>query len=149
MLELTFSMIKPDAVKRNLTSEIQECLKNSGLTILMHKTIQITEEIAKNFYTEHKDKPFFATMIKNICDGNVVIQILGGEGAILKNRQIMGATNPKDAATGTIRQKYGIDIDFNSVHGSDSEISAERELKIFFSEEEIDDAKTALQVLVK
>lgn len=139
-MELTFSIIKPDAVKRNLVPEIQEIFENNGLKIAKQKRILITEDLAKHFYAEHKEKPFFNAMIKNICAGEAVVQILKGENAVMFNRKIMGATNPADAAEGTIRNLYGIDIDFNSVHGSDSKESAERELKIFFTQDEIEEA---------
>ncbi len=138
MLKLTFSMIKPDAVKRNLVQEIQNHLTQEELEIVLQKRIHLTTEQAKNFYSEHEGKSFFEDMIKNICAGEVIVQILRGEDAIIKNRHIMGATNPKNADQGTLRQKYGIDIDFNSIHGSDSDDSAEKEMHAFFSEEEIE-----------
>lgn len=132
-IQRTFSMIKPDATKREgVAEQIQKILEKNNLKIIEQKTITLTKEVAEHFYAEHKERSFFNNMIKNICSGEVIVQILEGENAILKNREIMGATNPKDAKEGTIRNLFGIDIDFNSVHGSDSEISAKRELEIFF-----------------
>lgn len=137
MLEHTFSIIKPDAVKRGLEIEIQKMLQDHGLKIIAQKRMTIDKLTAEKFYQEHREKSFFNAMIENICAGEVIVQVLEGVNAIKKNREVMGATNPSDAAEGTIRKAFGINIDFNSVHGSDSVESAAREIEIFFEKSEL------------
>lgn len=131
-MEYTFSMIKPDATERNLVSQIQKMLQNYGLEIVETKTTVLSEEIAKEFYAEHKERSFFGELIKDITAGEVVMQVLKGKDAIKKNREIMGATNPKDAESFTIRNQHGLSIGANSIHGSDSPESAKRELALMF-----------------
>ncbi|MFO1129967.1 MAG: nucleoside-diphosphate kinase [Rickettsiales bacterium] len=132
-IQRTFSMIKPDATKREgVVEQIQAILEANGLKIIEQRKIRLTEEVATEFYAEHKERSFFPDMIKNICSGDVIVQILEGENAVLKNREIMGATNPAAAAEGTIRKMFGLNIDYNSIHGSDSAESAARELAMFF-----------------
>ncbi len=135
--EYTFSLIKPDATKRNLIGKINSYLENSGLKIVAQRMVRLQELQAKEFYAEHKEKPFFASLIAYITSGPVVLQVLKGESAVVKNREIMGATNPAEAKPGTIRKDFAVDIEANSIHGSDSLESAEREINFFFSKEEI------------
>jgi nucleoside-diphosphate kinase len=135
--EYTFSMIKPDATERNLTGQINSYLENSGLKIVAQKMVRLQESQAKEFYGEHKDRPFFSGLITYIMSGPVVLQVLKGENAVAKNREIMGATNPANAESGTIRKTFAVDIEANSIHGSDSLESAAREISFFFSKEEI------------
>lgn len=132
-MEYTFSIIKPDAVNRNIIGKILDILEGAGLKVVAQKMVKITEEQAKEFYFEHNGKPFFNTLVTNITAGPVVVQVLKGENAILKNREIMGATNPEEALPNTIRKKFALSIDLNSVHGSDSKESAKREIAFFFS----------------
>jgi nucleoside-diphosphate kinase len=136
-VEYTFSMIKPDAIERNLIGKIISCLEDNGLKIVAQKMTILTKEKAEEFYAEHKERPFFAGLISYITSGPVVLQVLKGENAIAKNRDIMGATNPAQANNGTIRKLFAIDIEANSIHGSDSDKSAEREIKFFFDKSEI------------
>lgn len=136
-IEYTFSIIKPDATKRNLIGKIITYLENTGLEIAAQKMLVLTAEQAEGFYAEHKARPFFAGLIKYMTSGPVVLQVLKGENAAAKNREIMGATNPADAAPGTIRKDFAIDIEANSIHGSDSLESAKREIAFFFTKEEI------------
>ena len=131
-LEQTLSIIKPDAVERNLENEIKEIFKNKGFSILKNKKIQITKSEAEQFYKVHETKPFYNDLCAYLSSGPIVVMILEKENAILANREIMGATNPKDANEGTIRKKYGISIDKNSVHGSDSIDNAKIEIDFFF-----------------
>ena len=119
-LEKTLSIIKPDAVERNLDSEIKEMFKNKGFNILKEKKIQIVKSEAEQFYKVHETKPFYNDLCTYLSSGPIVVMILEKENGILANRELMGATNPKEAEEGTIRKKYGISIDKNSVHGSDS-----------------------------
>jgi len=135
--EYTFSIIKPDATKRNLIGKINSYLENAGLKIVAQKMVRLQELQAKEFYAEHKERPFFASLITYITSGPVVLQVLKGEGAVMKNREIMGATNPSEAKTGTIRKDFAVDIEANSIHGSDSLDSAKKEINFFFSKEEI------------
>lgn len=135
--QLTFSMIKPDATSRSVTGQINSYLEKNGLKIVAQKMVQLTETQAKEFYAEHKARPFFNDLVKNITAGPVVLQVLYGDDAVLLNRKIMGATNPSDAEQGTIRADFAQSIDHNSIHGSDSPISAEREIAFFFSKCEI------------
>ena len=131
-LEQTLSIIKPDAVQRNLESEIKEIFKKNGFLILKEKKIQIDKLEAEKFYKVHETKPFYNDLCDYLSSGPIVVMILEKEDAILGNRKLMGATNPKDAEDGTIRKKYGISIDKNSVHGSDSIENAKIEIDFFF-----------------
>ena len=133
-IEYTFSIIKPDATKRNLTGQINACFEKAGLSIVAQKRLQLTEKMAKKFYEVHASRPFYNDLVKFMISGPVVVQVLKGENAVAKNREIMGATNPKDAAKGTIRNLYGISLDKNSVHGSDSKENAKIEIDFFFKE---------------
>ncbi len=135
--EYTLSIIKPDAMERNLANEINKHFTDNNLKIIIQKTITLTKDQAEDFYDEHKEKPFFNDLVSYITSGDVLLQVLAGEDAIKKNREIMGATNPKDAAPDTIRAKYAESIDRNSVHGSDSKESARREISLFFDYNEI------------
>ena len=133
-LEQTLSIIKPDAVQRNLESEIKEIFKKNGFLILKEKKIQIDKLEAEKFYKVHETKPFYNDLCDYLSSGPIVVMILQKEDAILGNRKLMGATNPKDAEEGTIRKKYGISIDKNSVHGSDSVENAKIEIDFFFKD---------------
>lgn len=135
--EYTFSIIKPDATKRNLTGKINSYLENAGLQIVASKRIRMTKEMAETFYAVHKARPFFNDLVSFMISGPVVVQVLKGENAVLKNREIMGATNPKDAADGTIRKDFAMSIEANSVHGSDSLENAKIEIAYFFAGSEI------------
>lgn len=135
--ERTLSIIKPDAVAKNVIGEIYSRFEQDGLRIVAAKRLKLSEELAGGFYAEHKDRPFFADLIKFMTSGPVMIQVLEGEGAVVKNRDLMGATNPAEAETGTIRADYAESIDANAVHGSDSPTSAEREIDYFFNSEDI------------
>ena len=136
-IEYTFSIIKPDATKRNILGKINSYLENSGLQIVAQKMVKLQKSQAEEFYAEHKDRPFFAGLISYMISAPVILQVLKGEGAILKNREVMGATNPSEAFSGTIRKDFGLNIEENSVHGSDSPQSAAREISFFFSKDEI------------
>jgi nucleoside-diphosphate kinase len=133
-IEQTLSIIKPDAVERNLENEIKEMFKSKGFKILKEKKIQIEKSEAENFYKVHETKPFYSELCSYLSSGPIVVMILEKENAVLKNRELMGATNPKDADEGTIRKKYGISIDKNSVHGSDSIENAKIEIDFFFKD---------------
>ena len=133
-LEQTLSIIKPDAVERNLENEIKEMFKNNGFLILKEKKIQIEKSEAEKFYKVHETKPFYNDLCTYLSSGPIVVMILQKENAVLANRELMGATNPKDADDGTIRKKYGISIDKNSVHGSDSIDNAKIEIDFFFKD---------------
>lgn len=137
MLERTFSIIKPDAVKRNLIGEILSRLEQNGLKVVASKMLFLTRDEAEGFYAEHKGKPFYETLVHNMTAGPIVVQVLEGEDAIAKNRQVMGATDPEKADAGTIRKDFAVSMQQNSVHGSDSPESAAREIGYFFSEIEI------------
>ena len=132
--EKTLSIIKPDAVERNLDNEIKEMFKNKGFSIVNEKKIQIEKYEAEKFYKVHETKPFYNDLCTYLSSGPIVVMILEKENAILENRELMGATNPKDADEGTIRKKYGISIDKNSVHGSDSIENAKIEINFFFKD---------------
>jgi nucleoside-diphosphate kinase len=132
--EQTLSIIKPDAVERNLDNEIKEMFKNKGFKIVKEKKIQIEKLEAEKFYKVHETKPFYNDLCAYLSSGPIVVIILEKENAILANRELMGATNPKDAIDGTIRKKYGISIDKNSVHGSDSPENAKIEIDFFFKD---------------
>ncbi|HJD55623.1 MAG TPA: nucleoside-diphosphate kinase [Rickettsia endosymbiont of Pyrocoelia pectoralis] len=136
-IQYTFSMIKPDAIKRNKIGEINTYLENAGLKIVAQKMKFLTRYEAENFYDEHRARPFFSSLVDYITSGPVVIQVLKGEDAIALNRKVMGATNPAEAEKGTIRKDIGESIEANSVHGSDSENSAKREISFFFAPREI------------
>ena len=131
-LEQTLSIIKPDAVERNLENEIKEMFKSNGFTILKEKKIQIEKSEAEKFYKVHETKPFYSDLCAYLSSGPIVVMVLEKENAVLDNRKLMGATNPKEAENGTIRKKYGISIDKNSIHGSDSLENAAIEIKFFF-----------------
>ena len=131
-LEQTLSIIKPDAVERNLDNEIKNVFKNKGFKILKEKKIQIEKSEAEKFYKVHETKPFYNDLCTYLSSGPIVVMILEKEDAVLENRNLMGATNPKNAAEGTIRKMYGISIDKNSVHGSDSIDNAKIEIDFFF-----------------
>jgi nucleoside-diphosphate kinase len=135
--EYTLSIIKPDAMQRNLVADINKLFTDAGLKIVAQKEIHIPIETAQEFYAEHKARPFYKDLVAYISSSPVVVQVLAGPGAILKNREVMGATNPAEAKEGTIRKKYGLSIDQNSVHGSDSPESAKREISFFFDYNEI------------
>ena len=136
-VELTFSMVKPDAVARNIIGEIYRRFESNGLLIVAAKMLQLTPLQAQGFYAEHEGKPFYDDLVAYMTSGPVVLQVLEGENAIALNRQIMGATNPKEAEPGTIRADFAESIDANTVHGSDSPESAAREVAYFFKAEEI------------
>ena len=133
-LEQTLSIIKPDAVERKLDNEIKEIFKNKGFLIKKEKKIQIEKSEAEKFYKIHETKPFYDDLCTYLSSGPIVVMVLEKENAVLKNRELMGATNPKDALEGTKRKKYGISIDKNSVHGSDSVENAKIEIDFFFND---------------
>ena len=133
-IEQTLSIIKPDAVERNLEGEIKEMFKSNGFQILKEKKIQIEKAEAEKFYKVHETKPFYNDLCEYLSSGPIVVMILQKENAVRGNRELMGATNPKDAEEGTIRKKYGISIDKNSVHGSDSIDNAKIEIDFFFKD---------------
>ena len=133
-LEQTLSIIKPDAVDRNLDNEIKEMFKSKGFKIVKEKKIQIEKSEAEKFYKVHETKPFYNDLCTYLSSGPIVVMILQKENAVLANRELMGATNPKDAKEGTIRKKYGISIDKNSVHGSDSVENGKIEIDFFFKD---------------
>jgi len=136
-IQRTFSIIKPDATKRNLTGKIIAKFEDAGLRVVASKRIHMSREQAEGFYGVHKDRPFFGELVDFMISEPVVVQVLEGEDAIAKNRQVMGATNPADAAAGTIRKEFALSIGENSVHGSDAEETAAEEIKFFFSDDEI------------
>mgnify|MGYP001239668860 CR=1 FL=1 len=133
-IEQTLSIIKPDAVERNLENEIKEMFKNTGFNILKEKKVQIEKSEAEKFYKVHETKPFYNDLCAYLASGPIVVMILEKQNAVLDNRDLMGATNPKEAKEGTIRKKYGISIDKNSVHGSDSLENAQIEIDFFFKD---------------
>ena len=132
MIEQTLSIVKPDAVERNLENKIKSFFKEKNLKILKSKKVQITKEEAAEFYKVHQTKPFYQNLCNYLSSGPIVVMILEGEGAVSKNRQIMGATDPLKADEGTLRKMYGISIDKNSIHGSDSVENAKTEIGFFF-----------------
>ena len=136
-LERTFSIIKPDATKRNLTGKIIDRFESNGLRIVASKRIHMTREQAGEFYGVHKERPFYNDLVDFMISGPVVVQVFEGENAIAKNREIMGATNPAEAAEGTIRKDFAESIDANSVHGSDAPETAAEEIKFFFTDDEL------------
>ena len=131
-IEQTLSIIKPDAVERNLDSQIKEMFLSNGFKIVQEKKIQIEKQEAEKFYKVHETKPFYNDLCNYLSSGPIVVMILEKENGIIANRELMGSTNPKDAAEGTIRKKFGISIDKNSVHGSDSAENAKIEIDFFF-----------------
>ena len=133
----TFSIIKPDATRRNLTGAVTKMLEEAGLRVVASKRIRMSREQAEEFYGVHKERPFFGELVEFITSGPVVVQVLEGEDAVKRNRDIMGATNPADAAEGTIRKLFAESIEANSVHGSDSDENAAIEIAFFFKPEEI------------
>ncbi|WP_404363120.1 nucleoside-diphosphate kinase [Marinobacter sp.] len=135
--ERTLSIIKPDAVAKNVIGQIYSRFENAGLSIVAAKMMHLTQEQAEGFYAEHKERPFFADLVAFMTSGPVMVQALEGENAVLQNRDLMGATNPKEAEAGTIRADFATSIDANAVHGSDSLASAEREIAYFFNDNEI------------
>lgn len=136
-LERTFSIVKPDAVARNLIGAIYSRFEQNGLQVIAARMIRMTQEQAQGFYAEHEGKPFFNDLVSYMTSGPVVVQVLEGEGAIARNRELMGATNPKEAAPGTIRADFAESVEANAVHGSDSPQSAEREINFFFQAEDV------------
>jgi len=138
-VERTFSIVKPDAVAANNIGEIYSRFEKNGLRIVAAKMMQLSKEKAEGFYAEHSERGFFNDLVSFMTSGPVMVQVLEGEGAILKNRDLMGATNPKDAAAGTIRADFATSIDENAAHGSDSAESAAREISYFFSDAELCD----------
>jgi nucleoside-diphosphate kinase len=133
----TFSIIKPDATRRNLTGAVTKMLEDAGLRVVASKRVQLTKEQAEGFYAVHKERPFFADLVTFMTSGPVVVQVLEGLDAVKRNRDIMGATNPEQAAEGTIRKAFAESIEANSVHGSDSDENAAIEIDYFFKPEEI------------
>ena len=133
----TFSIIKPDATKRNITGDINKIIEENNLRIIAQKRILLSNDQAKNFYSIHKEKPFFNELINYMTSGPVVVQVLEGKNAVQKYRDIMGATNPDNAKDGTIRKKHALNVQENSVHGSDSDENAKIEIDFFFQKDEI------------
>ena len=138
-VERTLSIIKPDAVGKNIVGKIYSRFETNGLQIVGSKMLRLSEEVAGGFYAEHSERPFFPALIEFMTSGPVVVQVLEGEGAVAKNRELMGATNPKEADEGTIRADFAESIDANAVHGSDSTESAAREIAYFFAASELCD----------
>ena len=136
-MQKTFSIIKPDATKRNITGSVINLIENSGLRIVGQKRIHLTINQAKKFYEEHKDRPFYNDLIEYMTSEPVVVQVLSGDNAVSRYRKVMGATNPDEAETGTIRKIHALNIQENSVNGSDSEENAKKEIDFFFNEDEI------------
>ncbi|MCX2981746.1 nucleoside-diphosphate kinase [Halieaceae bacterium IMCC14734] len=136
-VERTLSIVKPDAVGKNVVGEIYNRFEQNGLQIVAVKMLQLSEQVAGGFYAEHSERPFFPALIEFMTSGPVCVQVLQGENAVLKNRELMGATNPKEADAGTIRADFAESIDANAVHGSDSTESAAREIAYFFAASEI------------
>ena len=136
-VEQTLSIIKPDAVARNVTGQINSRFEAAGLQIVAQKMLRLSDELAGGFYAEHKARPFYPDLVAFMISGPVVVQVLEGEGAIFKNRELMGATNPADADAGTIRADFAKSIDANAVHGSDSPASAVREIAYFFASSDL------------
>ena len=136
-IERTFSIIKPDATRRNLTGAVTKMLEDAGLRVVASKRIQMSEDQAKKFYEVHAERPFYGELGDFMTSGPVVVQVLEGEDAVKRNRDVMGDTNPADAEEGTIRKTYAESIEANSVHGSDSDENAANEIDFFFSKDEI------------
>ena len=138
-LERTFSIVKPDAVAKNVIGAIYNRFETAGLTLVAAKMLHLSKEQAEGFYAEHSERPFFAALVEFMTSGPVMVQVLEGDNAIAKNREIMGATNPAEALAGTLRADFADSIDANAVHGSDAPESAAREIAYFFSEQELCD----------
>mgnify|MGYP001235627727 FL=1 len=136
-IQRTLSIIKPDATKRNITGKIIQKFEDGGLSVVAQRRLLLTQEQAEGFYSVHKERPFYNDLVRFMTSGPVVVQVLEGENAIQRNRDIMGATNPEEADKGTIRKEYALNIEANSVHGSDSEENAAIEIAFFFDEDEI------------
>jgi nucleoside-diphosphate kinase len=136
-MEMTLSIIKPDAVAKNVIGKIEQRFEDAGLKIVASKMLHLSVEKAQGFYAEHEGKPFFNALVEFMTSGPVIVQVLAGENAIMLNRELMGNTNPKEADAGTIRADFAESIDANAVHGSDSPISAQREIEYFFESTEI------------
>ena len=136
-MERTFSIIKPDAIKRNISGRINQIIEESGLRIIAQKRIKLSTNQAENFYAIHKDRPFFRDLIEYMTSEPVIVQVLSGENCVEKYRAIMGATNPENAESGTIRKLFALNVQENSVHGSDSEDNAKIEIDFFFKSDEI------------
>ena len=136
-VERTLSIVKPDAVGKNVIGEIYTRFEQAGLRVVAAKMLHLSDQVAGGFYAEHKERPFFADLVTFMTSGPIMVQVLEGEGAVLKNRDLMGATNPKEASAGTIREDFAETIDANAVHGSDSPESAAREIAYFFAASEI------------
>ncbi len=136
-LERTFSIIKPDATRRNITGKVIAKLEEAGLRVIAQKRIHMTQEQAEGFYGVHRERPFFNDLVSFMTSGPVVVQVLEGEDAIARNREVMGATNPEEAAEGTIRKEFAESIEANSVHGSDAPETAAEEIRFFFDDSEI------------
>ena len=136
-LERTFSIIKPDATERNLTGAVNAVIEGAGLRVVAQKRIRMTRAQAEGFYAVHKERPFFGELVEFMISAPVVVQVLEGEDAVARNREIMGATNPANAAPGTIRKEYALSVGENSVHGSDAPETAAEEIKFFFTADEI------------
>ncbi len=136
-IERTFSIIKPDAVAKNVIGQIYSRFESNGLTIVAAKMLHLTQEQAEGFYAEHSERGFFKDLVAFMISGPVIMQVLEGENAVLNHREIMGATNPKEAAAGTIRADFASSIDENAVHGSDAVETAQREITFFFADNEI------------
>ncbi|WP_312164312.1 nucleoside-diphosphate kinase [Phenylobacterium sp.] len=137
MTERTFSIIKPDATKRNLTGQINAVIEGAGLRIVAQRRIRMTEAQAKKFYEVHAERPFYGELVETMTSAPVVVQVLEGEGAVAKYREVMGATNPEQAAEGTIRKLFALNVGENSVHGSDSLDNAKIEIAQFFTDDQI------------
>ena len=137
MAERTFSIIKPDATARNITGKVVTCLEEGGLRVVAQRRIRMSQSQAEGFYAVHKERAFFKDLVKFMTSGPVVVQVLEGPNAVLRNREIMGATDPKKATPGTIRALYGESIERNSVHGSDSPTNARAEIEFFFKTDEV------------
>ena len=136
-IERTLSIIKPDATRRNITGKIIDRFEQAGLRVVAQRRIHLTREQAESFYDVHKERPFYGSLCDFMTSGPVVVQVLEGENAIEKNREVMGATNPADAAAGTIRKDFAESLEANSVHGSDAPETAAREIAFFFSDDQI------------
>ena len=136
-MQRTLSIIKPDATQRNLVGKIIAKLENAGLRVVAQKRVLLTQQQAENFYYIHKDRPFYNDLVNFMISNPVIVQVLEGEDAVNLNRKVMGATNPEEAEEGTIRREFALSIEANSVHGSDTEENAKKEISFFFSEMEI------------
>ncbi len=136
-IERTLSIIKPDAVAKNVVGEIYSRFEKAGLSVVAARMVHLSQQQAEGFYAEHKERPFFGDLVSFMTSGPVMIQVLEGDDAVIKNRDLMGATNPKEAAAGTIRADFAQSIDENAVHGSDSTTSAAREIAYFFTDDQV------------